>query len=1182
MRVRLYKKTKDNLSYFQFLSDDDQAILNSQGYADKDVRNNGVRSVITNASNAGSYERKASDDGKNFFILKAANGQEVARSVEFDDAAAMEAAIIVCIREIPGLATEQEGESQTRVEGSPYTGQEGDDNYKPLAFYQERIKGVENGFDSFATDEGSFYFTLNTGGRIILISEAYTSQGGRDNGTNSVTRNLPNPDRYQKMVHSNGKHYFNLLAGNNQQIATSVWFDSEAEMEAAIRAVQTGGFGAVEEVILKEAGEGVPGEIEGMSGYRAAIDIAAAPTPREVEPKPKKKKKKREPKEKSTEEKVYLKSGTYLFNEVKYQTMRSGNGKYYFSFRTNEGKALFFNANVQGFETEEEVDAAVARVLELGPYEGNYEGKATRNGKYYFYLKDTDGKSVGKSFFYDTPEEMQDAVGLLIGRTRIVAAAEPAGIVASQGVKDDYLPCERYAGEAGFHRFFNGDDESWYFAYNDQNGNTILRSEGYKSESARDNGIESVKKNSPIEDRWVKKQTDDGQYYFSLRAGNNQEIARTCYHESEDVLLGVLRSAVGPLYTPPPKVREALAPLVVVDDYLPCEAYAGEAGYHRFEKDGQYYFSYNDKDGNTILRSEGYKSESARDNGIESVKKNSPIEDRWVKKQTDDGQYYFSLRAGNNQEIAVTCYHESEDALLGVLRSAVGPLYTPPPKVREALAPLVVVDDYLPCEAYAGEAGYHRFEKDGQYYFSYNDQNGNTILRSEGYKSESARDNGIESVKKNSPIEDRWVKKQTDDGQFYFSLRAGNNQEIARTCYHESEDALLGVLRSAVGPLYTPPPKVRAVLPPLIVDDYLPCEVYAGEAKDGFRRFTKDGEWYFSYNDKNGKPILRSEGYKSEAARENGIESVKKNLPIKERWVKDKTTDGKYYYALRAANNQEIARSCYHENEGAMLAAWGLLPALFMLPAVAKAAPVPPPPVVEKPKAAVPPPPPKAVVAPPPPVAASSGGFKWWWLLPLLLLIPLLFMLMRGCDGCKSTPPARESVVVPPPPVPVDTVVKEEVVVEKPVPPATPVCACKGSENAIFNIPTGATPKSLRRLGTNPEFGNSHGLDAKGFYDKLNGRYQKSGTDKRFLDDLFKAMGYANGFADAKADMFSEAMVPAGTIGNMGYSPQHRTTYAQLNADSDKDRMAFRIKAANGCDIHFMKTCGNHFFFCPN
>ena len=75
-------------------------------------------------------------------------------------------------------------------------------------------------------------------------------------------------------------------------------------------------------------------------------------------------------------------------------------------------------------------------------------------------------------------------------------------------------------------------------------------------------------------------------------------------------------------------------------------------------------------------------------------------------------------------------------------------------------------------------------------------------------------------------------------------------------------------------------------------------------------------------------------------------------------------------------------------------------------------------------------------------------------------------------------------------------------------------------------------------------------------------------------------MGYTNGFAGASASLFSETRVTRGTNGNMGYSKSHQTVYAKLNA-AGKDLEAFKIKAANGCDIHFMKTCGNHFFFCP-
>ena len=101
-------------------------------------------------------------------------------------------------------------------------------------------------------------------------------------------------------------------------------------------------------------------------------------------------------------------------------------------------------------------------------------------------------------------------------------------------------------------------------------------------------------------------------------------------------------------------------------------------------------------------------------------------------------------------------------------------------------------------------------------------------------------------------------------------------------------------------------------------------------------------------------------------------------------------------------------------------------------------------------------------------------------------------------------------------------------------------------------------------------------------FNKLRDRSANSATDRRFLDGIFRAMGYTAGFADASADLFSEVTIENGTMGNMGYGPQHNTMYARLDVGSAFDLMAFRIKAANGCDLHFMKTCGNHFFYCLN
>ena len=83
----------------------------------------------------------------------------------------------------------------------------------------------------------------------------------------------------------------------------------------------------------------------------------------------------------------------------------------------------------------------------------------------------------------------------------------------------------------------------------------------------------------------------------------------------------------------------------------------------------------------------------------------------------------------------------------------------------------------------------------------------------------------------------------------------------------------------------------------------------------------------------------------------------------------------------------------------------------------------------------------------------------------------------------------------------------------------------------------------------------------------------------KFLDEVFTSLGYANGFADANASTFYSVTIPNGKTGNMGYTKRHRMKYVQLNARNGRDLEAFQVSAINGCDVYFMKTCGNLFFF---
>ena len=74
---------------------------------------------------------------------------------------------------------------------------------------------------------------------------------------------------------------------------------------------------------------------------------------------------------------------------------------------------------------------------------------------------------------------------------------------------------------------FLGKDDQYYFRLTARNGETILGSEGYKNKSGCKNGIKSVKENAPADDRYDRRESSGGQYYFVLVAKNGQPIGRS-------------------------------------------------------------------------------------------------------------------------------------------------------------------------------------------------------------------------------------------------------------------------------------------------------------------------------------------------------------------------------------------------------------------------------------------------------------------------------------------------------------------------------------------------------------------------------------------------------------------------------------------------------------------------------
>ncbi|MDG1333717.1 MAG: YegP family protein [Crocinitomicaceae bacterium] len=68
--------------------------------------------------------------------------------------------------------------------------------------------------------------------------------------------------------------------------------------------------------------------------------------------------------------------------------------------------------------------------------------------------------------------------------------------------------------------------------------------------------------------------------------------------------------------------------------------------------------------------------------------------------------------------------------------------------------------------------------KDGSHFFNLKSGNGQIILTSEMYNSKAACENGIASVKKNAPDDERYDRKEAANGKHHFNLKAANHQVI--------------------------------------------------------------------------------------------------------------------------------------------------------------------------------------------------------------------------------------------------------------------------------------------------------------------------------------------------------------------------------------------------------------------
>jgi len=219
----LFQSDQNQQHYFHFNDADGNVLLYSRGFSTAGQRDKRLASVIQSAARENRFEVKE-EGGRFYFILKARNGQEIARSRSFASRSEAIDGLSFVNQTAPSYA-DQYAKKKKRRDTS------GTDDYLL------NVPSPENtpGFVSFKNPSTKrHYFHLNDAdGNPVLYSQGYTSGRGRDNGIRSVIKNSVNAASFVPQE-ENGTYHFAILAGNRQEIARSRSFSSAASRDEMI------------------------------------------------------------------------------------------------------------------------------------------------------------------------------------------------------------------------------------------------------------------------------------------------------------------------------------------------------------------------------------------------------------------------------------------------------------------------------------------------------------------------------------------------------------------------------------------------------------------------------------------------------------------------------------------------------------------------------------------------------------------------------------------------------------------------------------------------------------------------------------------------------------------------------------------------------------------------------------
>ena len=678
-----------------------------------------------------------------------------------------------------------------------------------------------------------------------------------------------------------------------------------------------------------------------------------------------------------------------------------------------------------------------------------------------------------------------------------------------------------------------------------------------------------------------------------------------------------------------------------IENYKPLAFYqkhgGNREGFNSFEHEGASYFHYN-KNGEIVLISESYTSKAGRDGGIASVKKNMPRKTAYQYHTHKNGKHYFDINAANHQEIATSRWYSTKAKAQQGAASLRGE--TTKPRAGNVEQNYMPIGFYKKATTGKKE-GFETFKgNDGEHYFVYF-ENDKLALISEGYPTAAIRDKGMASVEKNMKTESRYVFGKRADGKEGFALRAGNNKEIARSVgYGSAANAaavagyLMGTRKRAAikkaKPVVVPvkaktvakpatskpkpvksKPKTKPPVVPMAAGAATAAGLAAGAAASKPATVKKSAVSDEPIEPKPAPvktaPIAAAALGTTAVAGAAAMGAASKSEPVAPVAAAPaaSTTAAPVTGAPIAAAAASVETAAAASGGGGI---WGwlkwvlmgllaLLAMLFLFKTCASG---------DKSAKTIPTAATTEMATPAAMVTCWDGSkakdnqtcpakVTCWddSFAEALSQCPVQPIVkdFECWDGSTAADlaecPVESKVGTLTAAGTTITGVSPEISVanstsgrngSKMLPPSVADRICGPSSNPLFDV-SGMTLKNVGRLGTNPQFGNSLTYTPDEFFRRLQVKYRTSPRDKSFLDLLAKSLGHGS-FVNMDASMFSNDTLPKGTSGLLGFGTEHALQFSTLNVNDPSHLEAFKVRSANGADVHFMKRCGNYMYVC--